>query len=167
MEQSNKILWIETTIKLKELKDYAINPRRISKADFNRLVNDIKQDGYHRRILVTYDNVIIGGHSRKKALLAAGFKESDDINVLKPNRLLSEEELKRLNIRDNLAFGDWDMDILANNFEEDELKSWGMPDVMFDDHKVEVEIASSENIASLPKKMICPECGYEYDNSKA
>jgi site-specific DNA-methyltransferase (adenine-specific) len=166
MEQSNKILWIETTVKLKELKDYDINPRRISKADFNRLVNNIKQDGYHRRILVTHNNIIIGGHSRKKALLTAGFKESDDINVLKPNKILSEEELKRLNIRDNLAFGDWDMDILANNFEETELKSWGMPDVMFDDHKVEVEIASSENIVPLPKKITCPACGCEYESSK-
>ena len=164
MKESNKISWIETTIKLNELKDYAINPRKISKTDFNRLVNDIKQDGYHRRILVTYDNVIIGGHSRKKALLAAGFSENDDINVLKPNRPLSQEELKRLNIRDNLSFGDWDVDILANNFEEDDLKEWGMPDTMFDDHKVEVEIASPEN-SDIPKKLTCPNCGSEYGKS--
>jgi site-specific DNA-methyltransferase (adenine-specific) len=140
MAQSERILWIETTVKLKELKDYDINPRRINTADFKRLVNDIKQDGYHRRILVSYDNVIIGGHSRKKALLAAGFREHDDIHILKPNRLLSEEELKRLNIRDNLGFGDWDMDMLANNFDMDDLKEWGMPDTMFDPVSPEIEI---------------------------
>ncbi|CAB4169109.1 COG0863 DNA modification methylase [uncultured Caudovirales phage] len=145
MAQSERILWIETTVKLKELKDYDINPRRINTADFKRLVNDIKQDGYHRRILVSYDNVIIGGHSRKKALLAAGFREHDDIHVLKPNRLLSEEELKRLNIRDNLGFGDWDMDMLANNFDMDDLKEWGMPDTMFDPVSPEIEIAEDED----------------------
>ena len=166
MAQSERILWIETTVKLKELKDYDINPRRINTADFKRLVNDIKQDGYHRRISVSYDNVIIGGHSRKKALLAAGFREHDDIHVLKPNRLLSEEELKRLNIRDNLGFGDWDMDMLANNFDMDDLKEWGMPENIFDEPKQEVEIESSGNIAPIPETIICPQCGCEYENQK-
>jgi hypothetical protein len=63
------------------------------------------------------------------------------------------------------CFGENDMDILANNFEEDELKAWGMPDSMFDDHKIEVEIASSENI-TIPKKLTCPNCGYEHESSK-
>jgi ParB-like chromosome segregation protein Spo0J len=166
MKQAERILWIETIVKLKELKDYAINPRRISKADFKRLVNDIKQDGYHQRILVSYDNVIIGGHSRKKALLAAGFREHDDIHVLKPNRLLSEEEFKRLNIRDNLNFGDWDIDILANNFDEVDLKSWGMPNTMFDEDTEEVEIGLSPTIVPVPKMITCPECGCEYDKGK-
>ncbi len=162
MKQSNKISWIETSVKLKELKDYAKNPRKISKADFNRLVNDIKEDGYHRRILVTYDNVIIGGHSRKKALLAAGFSENDDISVLKPNRVLSQKELERLNIRDNLAFGEWDLDFLANNFKDDDLKEWGMPDTMFDE--VEEDIPT-EKINSSSEKT-CPNCGWKYENSK-
>jgi site-specific DNA-methyltransferase (adenine-specific) len=169
MKQSNKISWIETSIKLKELKDYANNPRKISKKDFNRLVDDIKQDGYHRRILVTYDNVIIGGHSRKKALLAAGFSENDDINVLKPDRVLSQKEFERLNIRDNLDFGDWDMDILANNYEEDELKEWGMPDIMFGDSD-DSEIEVAENIPTSKKNSssenTCPNCGWKYENSK-
>jgi len=160
---TEKLLWIEESVKLGQLKDYDKNPRRINKKDFNRLVNDLKQDGYHRRIMVTDDNVIIGGHSRKKALIAAGYKQTDEINVLKPSRPLTEEEFKRLNIRDNLGFGDWDMDILANNFDMEDLKEWGMPDTMFDSVTPEVEIASSENIAPLPKTITCPECGCEYE----
>ncbi len=165
MEKFSKLFWIEDVIKLGQLKGYDKNPRRINKADFNRLVNDIKQDGYHRRIMVTHDNVIIGGHARKKALLAAGYTQTDNVTVLRPSRSLTEEEIKRLNIRDNLSFGEWDIDILANNFDEAELKSWGMPDIIFDYPKQEVEMTASENF-SLPKKIICPQCGCEYDNSK-
>jgi site-specific DNA-methyltransferase (adenine-specific) len=121
------ILWESTRIKIKDLKDYPDNPRRISKKDFERLVNDLKQDGYHRRILVNNDNTIIGGHARKKALIAAGFQQDDEIEVLKAQRPLDENEFKRLNIRDNLYFGEFNTDILANCFEPEQLLEWGMP----------------------------------------
>ena len=51
------------------LKDYEQNPRRISKKDFEKLVESIKQDGYHQPMLIDFDNVIISGDKRKKALL--------------------------------------------------------------------------------------------------
>ncbi len=122
------IEWDSAKVMISALKEYDKNPRRISKADFERLVNDLKQDGYHRRILVNQDNTIIGGHSRKKALLAAGFKNTDEIEVLKAKELLVESDLKRLNIRDNLPFGEFDFDMLANHFDPLELIEWGMPE---------------------------------------
>ncbi len=132
------ITWESAKVKISDLKEYENNPRRISKADFERLVNDLKQDGYHRRILVNQDNTIIGGHSRKKALLAAGFKNTDEIEVLKAKELLVENDLKRLNIRDNLPFGEFDFDMLANHFDPLELIEWGMPEEWLPDHVPEV-----------------------------
>jgi DNA modification methylase len=121
------ITWYSDKVLIRDLKDYDHNPRRMSKTDFERLVRDIQQDGYHNRLLVNQDNTIIGGHSRKKALLKAGFKKSDIIEVLKPSRQLAEEEFKRINVKDNLPFGEFDFDILANHFEVDSLIDWGMP----------------------------------------
>lgn len=120
------LIWLNEKIQIKDLKEFSDNPRKISKKDFDRLVNDIKQDGYHRRIMLSHDNHIIGGHSRKKALLKAGYKLSDEIEVIKPSRELTETEFKRLNVRDNLYFGEFDMDILANKFDPFELSDWGL-----------------------------------------
>jgi hypothetical protein len=122
-----KIVWSQKTIKINDLKDYDKNPRKISKDAFDRLVRDIQEDGYHSRIKANTDYTIIGGHARKKALLKAGYKSTDDIQVLIPDRTLSDEEFKRINIKDNLIFGDFDFDILANEFNQDDLIEWGMP----------------------------------------
>lgn len=122
-----QLTWQTVKIPIKDLKEFAINPRRISEKDFKRLVNDIKQDGYHRRILIDPTNTIIGGHSRKKALIAAGFSKNDEIEVLKASRPLTPDEFSRVNIRDNLHFGEFDTDILGNHFDLVQLVEWGMP----------------------------------------
>lgn len=126
-DMSDNINWKSEWIAIKDLKEFEYNPRRMSKKDFERLVRDLQQDGYHNRIIVNQDNTIIGGHSRKKALLSAGYKLSDQIEVLKPDRQLTEEEFKRINVKDNLPFGEFDFDILANHFDPIELVEWGMP----------------------------------------
>ena len=68
--------WTSKAIQISELKEYEHNPRRIGKKEFEKLVSSIKEDGYHQRIIVNQDNIIIGGHQRKKALLEAGLKEA-------------------------------------------------------------------------------------------
>lgn len=163
--------WIETEVKLKDLIEFNQNPRRIGKEQFERLVKSIKEDGFHQRILVDVDNVIIGGHQRKKALKAAGFKDSDIIKVLKPERKLTEEEFKRLNIRDNGSFGEWDMDSLANlDLEIEELIDWGVPEGLFKDIEFtpqleEVAPKDANLIDKTTNKHTCPACGHEMLNN--
>ncbi len=118
--------WQSKIISISQLKEYENNPRKISKEEFKKLVTSIKEDGYHQRIIVNQDNTIIGGHQRKKALLESGLKSSDKIEVLVPDRNLTKEELDRINIRDNLAFGEYDFDILTERFDMEELLSFGM-----------------------------------------
>jgi len=148
--------WIEKKIKIKDLKDCPFNPRSMSKYDFKRLVNDIEQDGYHKRILIDSDNTIIGGHSRKKALIASGRKTTDEIEVLQASRNLSTTEFKRLNIRDNLGFGDFDMDLLANNFDVGELLDWGMDESLF---QLDLDLKQIDEITNDEEKTKCPTCG--------
>lgn len=151
MLSENKIEWKEEKRKIKDLKDYDKNPRRISKEVFEKLVESIKQDGYHGRIMV-YGDTILGGHQRKKALLKAGYKNTDEIAVLVPNRELTEDEFNRLNIRDNLPYGEFDFDILANEFDMDKLIEWGMPEEWLlgkDEEDIEV-LESDESVPEIP-----------------
>ena len=120
------ITWQATGIKLAQLKEYANNPRKITKEMLDKLASHIKEDGYHQRIIVDNDYTIIGGHQRKKALYMAGYGDETEIEVLMPSRKLTPEEIDRLNIRDNLAFGEYDFDVLTERFDMEELLSFGM-----------------------------------------
>lgn len=145
--------WTSKTIQISELKEYEHNPRRIGKKEFEKLVSSIKQDGYHQRIIVNQDNVIIGGHQRKKALLEAGLKETDTIEVLIPDRELTQEELDRINIRDNLSFGEYDFDILANRFDTETLVDFGLPGDMlvgFGDDNLLADLEDHTESKELP-----------------
>jgi site-specific DNA-methyltransferase (adenine-specific) len=120
------ITWQATSIKLSQLKEYANNPRKITKEMLDKLAAHIKKDGYHQRIIVDNDYTIIGGHQRKKALYMAGYDDETEIEVLIPNKKLTPVGIDRLNIRDNLAFGEYDFDLLTERFNQEELLSFGM-----------------------------------------
>jgi DNA modification methylase len=146
------LTWHEETIKLKDLKEYSRNPRRIDKDQFEKLVTSIKENGYNNRVLCDLDNTILGGHMRTKAFKKAGFKDNDDIPVLKPNRKLTEEEFRRINIQDNVGFGEWDIDQLANDFEIPQLLDWGLPEDLFKGIEPEEEEEEVEEEEEQPNK---------------
>lgn len=152
-----KLEWLEKEVPLSALNEYAHNPRTITKKAFDRLVESIKQDGYHARIVVDTNDNIIAGHSRKKALQASGWSETDCVKVLYPTRSLTEEEFKRVNIRDNLDFGDFDLDILANNFDIDFLKDIGMEMTFSTAPDLDLEPAMLDDYEG---EKLCKKCPY-------
>jgi len=125
--------WYETRIPLDALKDYPTNPRRISKAAFQQLVNSLKEDGYHQRLIVSQDNVILSGHMRKKALLQAGYKRESSIPCLNPHQDLTPEQQKRILLRSNGEYGEFDLDIVANDFDIPSLESLAFPPNLLED----------------------------------
>lgn len=144
------IEWHSEVVRVADLKDFEANPRRITKTEFEKLVKSIKEDGYHQRIVANQDNKIIGGHQRKKALLAAGYMPHDKIEILKPSRDLSDDEFRRINIRDNLFNGEFDFDILANEFEIQKLVDWGMnPDLLPKIEHIDPIEASEDDIPEV------------------
>lgn len=146
------LTWHTKTVKISDLKDYAHNPRRISKKAMDQLTASLQEDGYHQRLVVNHDLTIIGGHQRKKALLKAGLSKDTEIEVLIPSRPLTPEELDRINIRDNLAYGEYDFDILANRFDAETLMNWGMPEEwlkeLAEDQLLGAE--ENENVEEIP-----------------
>jgi len=156
--------WETIKIKICELKEFEANPRFINKPEFEKLVKGIKQDGYHTTIKVNHEYKMIGGHQRRKALLAAGYMPHDLIEVKIPKRVLTDDEFRRINIRDNLQYGEYDYDILANEYEIEKLVEWGMnlkafPDVM------PPELEKEEEPKETKFKEYCPTCGQEMKES--
>ena len=149
------IEWAEATAPLNSLVPYERNPRKIGKDAFARLKTSIQENGYHQRIICTPTMRVIGGHMRIRALQELGITE---VPVLMASRELTEEEYKRILIQDNVAFGIFDTDILASDFDFDDLIKWGIPEELmigkragFDDNKAdEVPTLDETKVISRP-----------------
>lgn len=134
---------MKTSIKKMKLADLIPtenNPRQIKKDDFERLKKSIKSFPEMldiREIVVDEDNRILGGHQRVNALLANGEKE---VNV-KVVEGLTEEEKREFVIRDNIQNGEWDFDVLANEWDDLPLDDWGIELPIAD---IEEEIVEDE-----------------------
>lgn len=160
-------VWSEKKVKIKDLKDFAHNPRRMRDKEFKKLVKSLKEDGYHQRFLVNTDLTIIGGHQRKRALLETGVNPEEDISVLMPDHLLSLEEVKRLNIRDNLPYGQFDLDELANNFEVNDLIEWGFSEELLigkEEQSIDIEEIDINTKEKKNNTIKCPNCSYLFNN---
>lgn len=113
---------------IKDLKELPGNPRIIKKDQFEKLKQSIKDnaDYFEARPIILSDRtgelVILAGNQRYKAAKAIGMTEVP--TILLPN--LTEEREKEIIIRDNVENGDWDMDILANEWDPAELEEWGV-----------------------------------------
>lgn len=120
-----KLTWKNETRKLKELIPYEGNPMIISDPMFEKLVGAIDKLGFTVPFVINTDNVIIAGHSRRKALLDLGFTGEEEVPVRVPNRKLDESEFKEANIGDNRFRGTFDAGLLTKNFDPDLLLSMG------------------------------------------
>lgn len=112
-------------IKITEVKPNENNPRFIKDYKFKKLVNSIKEFPEMlklRPIIVNTDMVVLGGNMRLRACKEAGLKE---VWVSKADEL-TEQQQKEFIIKDNVGFGEWDWDLLANEWNNIELKDWGL-----------------------------------------
>jgi hypothetical protein len=112
-------------VKLSEVKSNPNNPRIIKDDKFTKLVKSIKEFPKMleiRPIVVNADMIVLGGNMRLKACKEAGLKEVPVIFA----HDLTEEEQRQFIIKDNVGFGEWDWDMLANEWEPEALKEWGL-----------------------------------------
>ena len=115
-------------VKIASIKANPNNPRIIKDERFKKLVTSLKEFPKMmklRPIIVDNDNMILGGNMRYRALQELGFKELPD-EWVKRAEDLTEDEKRRFIVSDNLGYGEWDYDILANEWDQDELTDWGM-----------------------------------------
>jgi len=115
-------------MKLSDIKANPDNPRVIKDEAFNRLVQSIKDfpKMMALRPMVVDDNLtVLGGNMRLRALQHLGYKDIPDEWVKRASDL-TEEEQKQFIIKDNVSVGDWDWDTLANEWDVQDLKDWGL-----------------------------------------
>ena len=112
------------SVKISDVKSNPNNPRLIKDDKFAKLVQSLKdfpEMANVRPIVVNQDFVVLGGNMRLKAMKEAGWKEVP-IEVVD----WSEEQQKEFIIKDNVGFGEWEWDVLANEWEADDLEKWGL-----------------------------------------
>jgi hypothetical protein len=111
-------------VKVDKVKSNPKNPRLIKDDKFKKLVKSIKEFPEMetvRPIVVNKDMVILGGNMRYKAMIECGYKE---VNVEVVD--WSEQKQNEFIIKDNVGFGEWEWEMVANEWDEIELKDWGL-----------------------------------------
>ena len=132
-------------VKISEIKLNESNPRFIKDDKFKKLVKSIKdlpQMLDIRPIVVNKDMMVLGGNMRLKACVEAGLVE---VPIIIADNLTKEQE-KEFLIKDNVGFGEWDWDIIANEWNEVELSDWGL-DIPLD---LQTELEAEEDGYEIP-----------------
>jgi len=111
--------------KLSKLISNKDNPRIIKDDKFKKLVKSIKEFPEMlelRPIVVDENNVILGGNMRYRACKEAGLKEVP----IKIAKGLTEKQKQEFIVKDNVGFGEWEWDMLANEWDSVQLAEWGL-----------------------------------------
>jgi len=112
-------------MKINEIKINEENPRTIKDRKFKKLVQSIQEFPEMlklRPIIIDENNIILGGNMRYRACMEAGL---EDVPV-KIAKGLTEKQKKEFIIKDNANFGDWDWDVLGNEWDTYNLDDWGV-----------------------------------------
>jgi ParB-like chromosome segregation protein Spo0J len=144
----------ETLVNIAKVKENPSNPRFIKDSKFKKLVQSIKafpEMLEKRPIVVDEDMVVLGGNMRLKACKSAGLFEV----WVDMAEGWSQEQKDEFIIKDNVGFGEWDWDILANEWNTEILSDWGLDLPVFEmplDDEPQEEKEQEE-------KELCPMCG--------
>ena len=121
-------------LKISQLKENTSNPRLIKGDKFKKLVKSIQEFPEMlelRPIVVDENMIVLGGNMRLKACKEAGLKEV----WIEIAENLTEAQKKEFVIKDNVGFGEWEWDMLANEWDAMELTDWGLDGFPFEYNK--------------------------------
>ena len=138
-------------VKITEVISNPNNPRLIKDDKFKKLVKSIQEfpDMLNvRPIVVNKDMVVLGGNMRLKAIKEAGIKEIN-VDIVDWN----EQQQKEFIVKDNVGYGEWDWDDLANNWDAEELTDWGLDIPNFTNNDIKEKQDNTINV------LTCPNCG--------
>ncbi len=141
-------------VKISEIHANKNNPRIIKDDKFRKLVKSIQDFPKMleiRPIVVDEDNIVLGGNMRLKACKEAGLKE---VYIVKADNL-TEEQKHEFIVKDNVGFGEWDWDSLANEWDVEKLDEWGLD--------LPVDLSVQEELEAEEDDFDVPEGGIETD----
>ena len=133
-------------MKLEDLKEYGNNPRLNDEA-VEYVAKSIEEFGFKVPIIIDEDNVIVAGHTRKKAAARLGLKEvpvivADDLNA---------DQVKAFRLADNKVaeFSEWDDDLLMAELDDIEID---MEEFGFDDAEIIEEVEEDDFEMEVPEE---------------
>jgi hypothetical protein len=141
-------------VDISKVKGNTNNPRIIKDDKFKKLVKSIKDFPEMlelRPIVVDENMIVLGGNMRLKACIEAGLKE---VHITIADNL-TEEQKKEFIVKDNVGFGEWDWDMIANEWDTDLLEQWGLEvliDDRIDDAEEGEEIQFEQSVQLEPPK---------------
>ena len=143
------------TVNISKIKPNKQNPRYISDSNFKKLVKSLKDFSQMleaRPLVVDESMIVLGGNMRLKALKSSGIFEVPVYQVTG----WSEEQKNEFIIKDNVGFGEWDYDILANEWNAEALIKWGLviPEPYKEDDFNDISLDTEEK-----EDKLCPHCG--------
>jgi len=147
-------------VDISDIKPNPDNPRQINKTQMERLEKSLKEfpDMMQlREIVCDEDLTILGGNMRYLALKSAGEKEA----IVKIASGLTPEQKREFVIKDNASFGEWDIDVLANAWDDLPLVDWGV-DLPEDWGEIPEENKFIDEDAMSETKNECPRCGFKW-----
>lgn len=137
-----------------------LNPRKINKKAYESLkksLTEFPEMKQLREIVVDENLTILGGHQRIYALKELGYS---DVTV-KQVTGFTERQKREFIIKDNTASGEWDTDIIANQWDIAELENWGVPNFNFGDIQDEPSDPAAKD--GEGKLVTCPGCSLEFE----
>lgn len=157
-------------VDIRQVRPNPDNPRFIKGDKFEKLVKSIREFPQMlelRPIVVNKDMIVLGGNMRLKACEEAGIEQ---VPIIFADNL-TEEQQKEFIIKDNSSFGEWDWDLLANEWDVELLDDWGLdiPNFDIDDEvidekdlsdqleqsfKIEIDLESEEEQEKIYNQLI-------------
>ena len=147
------------TVPIQKVKENPNNPRVISDIQFERLkksIQDFPEMLDARPLILTPDMVVVGGNMRLAALKALGHeKVKVDIQDWTP------DQVREFVVKDNLSYGEWDMDLLLDDYEEEQLEDWGFEFDNSVDHEADDALPKA---TKEPVGKWVPDCIFQANN---
>lgn len=150
MTEQKKTIEVKV-VKISDIKLNPNNPRVIKDDKFKAIVKSVQVFPEMldvREIVCNLDMIIIGGNMRYNAMKEAGYKEAT-VKIVD----WTEEQQRQFIIKDNVGYGEWDWDDLANNWDSEELTEWGLDIPNFNNEDM------TETKDNTKGAVICPSCG--------
>ncbi len=138
-------------VPITSIRENPSNPRKLDRAKFEKLVQSIRDfpEMLDKRPIIVANGIILGGNMRHKAAIQAGMNEIPIIDASD----WTEEQRQQFIIKDNVSFGEWDWDLLANEWDAAELEEWGL-DVWQPDAEPTEGLTDPDDVPEVPEEPV-------------
>lgn len=138
------IQWVVEKRNVADLKNWDKNPRKITEEAYERLRRKIVEEGMHQVLTIDTDNTVLSGNQRLRILQELQIVEAW---CMVPARALTAEERDKVGIQSNIIEGNWDFDMLANQFDIPVLLEQGITKMQLGMNKPEEDDFDAEKEA--------------------